>query len=62
MGIVSMVERQGDTATAHSIGSLGQTLSACLKHSETQQPLTCWRAKDLSADLKSNEAQQPLTC
>jgi hypothetical protein len=45
-GIVSRLETQQGTAATHILESQGQALSAGLKHSKAQQPLTSWRAKD----------------
>jgi hypothetical protein len=45
-GIISRLETQQGSAATHRLESQGQVLSAGLKHSKAQQPLTGWRVKD----------------
>ena len=47
IGIVSRLDTQQGTAATHMLESQGQTLSAGLKYSKAQQPLTIWRAKNM---------------
>ena len=45
-GIVSSLETHSATAATHILESQEQALSAGLKHTKPQQPLTNWRAKN----------------
>ena len=45
-GVVSRFEKRHGMAATHKLESRGQVLSASLKHSETWQLLTSWRAKN----------------
>ena len=53
-GIVSRLETHQGTAATHILKSQEQALSAGLKHTKAQQPLTDWRAKDRHCQQAGN--------
>ncbi len=68
--VISRVEIQPTTEATHNLESQGQALSAELKSSSPQKPLTSWRAKDMHCQQGSNPAyhgshsqtEEPRTC
>src|SRR6266404_1366374 len=51
-----MVKIQLTTKATHQLESQGHALSARLKYSSPQKPLTCWRAKDRHCQQGQNPA------